>query len=44
MDNGYDAASCVLRWNCWKSGGSSTADLLRLLREHASTLRQLHMA
>jgi hypothetical protein len=42
MDNGYDAASCVLRWNCYESG-SSTADLLRLLREHASTLRQLHV-
>jgi hypothetical protein len=24
--------------------GGSTADLLRLLREHASTLRQLHVA
>jgi hypothetical protein len=42
MNNGYDAASCALRWDCWKTG-SSTADLLRLLREHASTLRQLHV-
>ena len=41
--NGHDAASCVLRWD-WYEDGSSTADLLRLLREHASTLRQLHMA
>ena len=44
MNNGYDAASCVLRWDCYESGGSSTADLLRLLREHASILRQLRVA
>jgi hypothetical protein len=42
MDNGYDAASCALRWDCWMSG--DMAVLLRLLREHASTLRQLHVA
>ena len=41
-DSGYDAASRTLRWDCMKSGNS--ADLLRLLREHASTLRQLHVA
>jgi hypothetical protein len=43
MNDGYDAASCALRWDRW-TNGSSMADFLRLLREHASTLRQLHVA
>jgi hypothetical protein len=38
---GYDEASSTLRWD-HKNGGS-TADLLRLLHEHASNLRQLHV-
>ena len=42
MDNGYDAASCTLRWD--HESGSSTDGLLCLLREHASTLRQLRVA
>jgi hypothetical protein len=41
MNDGYDAASRTLRWNCW--AGGSTADLLRLLHEHASNLGQLHV-
>ena len=41
MNDGYDAASCALRWDC-KRGGRA-ADLLRLLLEHASALRQLHV-
>jgi hypothetical protein len=37
--NGYDDASCALRWG----HGGSTAELLRLLHAHADTLRQLHV-
>jgi len=40
--NGYDDATRTLRWDIDKGG--STAELLRLLREHAGTLRQLHVA
>ena len=40
--NGYDNASHTLRWDC--QTGGSTAELLRLLRLHAGTLRQLHVA
>ena len=42
MNDGYDAASCALRWDCWTNG--DMAVFLRLLHEHASTLRQLHVA
>jgi hypothetical protein len=35
--DGYDDATRTLRW------GGSTAEPLRLLREHAGTLRQLHV-
>ena len=42
MDNGHDPASCALRWDNWTNG--DRAVFLRLLREHASTLRQLHVA
>jgi hypothetical protein len=42
--NGYDDASRTLRWDRFKSGTGSTAELLCLLREHAGTLRQLHVA
>ncbi len=42
MDSSYDAASSTLRWS--NEQGSSTAELLRLLRLHASTLRQLHVS
>jgi hypothetical protein len=38
MDNGYDDESRTLRWTGWKA-----AELLRLLHEHAGTLRQLHV-
>jgi hypothetical protein len=37
----YDAATRALHWD--GSRGSSTADLLRLLRLHAGTLQQLHV-
>jgi hypothetical protein len=40
--NGYDVASRTMRWDCWKGG--NTVELPRLLREHAGTLRQLHVA
>jgi hypothetical protein len=39
---GYDPTSCVLCWG--REKGDSTDALLRLLREHASTLRRLHVA
>ncbi len=40
--NRYDDASRTLRWDRLKGG--TTAELLRLLREHAGTLRQLDVA
>ncbi len=40
--NGYDDAARSQSWDHYKGG--STAELLRLLREHAGTLRQLHVA
>ena len=40
--DGYDDATRTLRWDSRKGG--TTAELLRLLREHAGTLRQLHVA
>ena len=40
--NGYDDSTHTLRWDQFKGG--STGELLRLLREHASTLKQLHVA
>jgi hypothetical protein len=39
--NGFNAASCALRWKF--RGGDSAAELLRLLREHAGSLRQLQV-
>jgi hypothetical protein len=39
--NGYDEAFRTLRWEC--RYGSNTKELLRLLREHAGTLRELHV-
>jgi hypothetical protein len=39
--NGYDAVSHSLSWDLEKSG--SPADLMCLLRKHASTLRYLHV-
>ncbi len=38
--NGYDDASRTLRWD----GPGSEEELLRLLRLHARTLEQLHVA
>jgi hypothetical protein len=38
--DGYDDASRTLRWEM----GGPTSELLRLLREHAGTLKQLHVA
>ncbi len=38
---GYNAAFRTLRWDCLEGGA---AELLRLLREHAGTLRELHVA
>jgi hypothetical protein len=38
----YDDASRTLRWDRQKGG--ITVELLHLLREHAGTLRQLHVA
>ncbi len=40
--NGYDDATHTLRWDRRKGG--SSAELLRLLREHAGNLRELHVA
>ncbi len=43
--NGYDDASCTLRWEYpqeYVSLGDG-AELLRLLRAHSSTLRQLNL-
>ncbi len=42
MDGYDDDASCTLRWD--SSKGGSEAELLRLLRLHAGTLKQLHVA
>ncbi len=39
---GYDDASCTLSWD--PRMGSTTAELLRLLRELTGTLRHLHVA
>jgi hypothetical protein len=39
--DGYDAASRALRWDFGRSG--SSAEFLQALRQHASTLRQLHV-
>jgi hypothetical protein len=39
--NGYDEASRTLRWE--SRYGSDNEKLLRLLRKHARTLRQLHV-
>ncbi len=40
--NGFDDATRTLRWDCEKN--NTSAELLHLLREHAGTLRQLHVA
>jgi hypothetical protein len=40
--NRYDDAARTLRWDPFKGG--TNAKLLRLLREHVGTLRQLHVA
>ncbi len=37
----YDSASHTLRWKCTEDGRNP--ELLRLLRLHAGTLRQLHV-
>ncbi len=40
--NRYDDAFRTLRWD--RLNGRTSAELLRLLREHAGILRQLHVA
>ncbi len=40
--NSHDDASCMLRWDFHKDGNAT--EPLRLLREHASTLKELHLA
>ena len=40
--NRYDDATRTLRWD--RLEGGTIAELLRLLREHAGALRQLHVA
>ncbi len=39
--NGYENASCTLRWN--HREGGSMPELIRLLCEHADTLRHLRV-
>ncbi len=42
-DAGYNDASRTLRWDDLR-GGISEDELLRLLRQHAGALGQLHVA